>query len=411
MTKVQLEKYAALILYGVGNPNNKKIHLTYETPGQKLARTLADLCYKKGATLVYSVMNDQYFNKSLIENGNDKALNTTIPWIPAMLDEIGSEEWIRINIAGSEDHHLLAGLSQERSTTRAKTMSKIVAPYSKKVSTFQIPWIIVMVPTVEKAKTAFPDLPDAEAFEKYEQAVIEVLKLNEDSTAFWKESFANLAKRKDEYTEKELTSIHFEDPSIGTDLRIGLIPGSRWATAEETLPSGKTCRVNIPSCEVFCCPDYRTARGRVQITKDFIPVRIPGEPVKGAWVEFENGKVVKYGADQGEEVLKSVISLDEQAHYLGEVALVDKSSPVASQNFLFHNILYDENASCHIAFGFGFPSLVEGMIDAEKKDLLAKGINQSFQHQDVMIGSPNMKVTATDKEGKKILLMKDGSFV
>ena len=106
----------------------------------------------------------------------------------------------------------------------------------------------------------------------------------------------------------------------------------------------------------------------------------------------------------------ALLELDEQASFLGEVALVEKTSPVAAAGMLFHDILYDENAASHIAIGAGFPSLVEGLEHAEKNELLSAGLNQSIQHQDMMIGNSSMRVEGTRPDGTTVILMEDGLF-
>lgn len=411
MTDAQLEEYAELVLFGLGDVREKNILIRLEHPAIDLARKLADLCYRRGADLVKYDFRDNYLQRARILHGTEKALTTLSPWMDDELEHILDGSWMIINLRGSEDDHILQTLPPERSKEYSRAVALKSAGLQRKTLTFQIPWIIVMVPSTEKAIDAFPELSGSDALAKYEQGIVDVLRLGDGAVDYWKESFESLSRRRDRFNGLGLKGLHFVDKKNGTDLKMDLIPGGRWATAEEKLPGGAPVRVNIPSCEIYTSPHLGRVNGRVHITKPFIPVRIPGDVIEGAWFEFSNGKVVDCGADTGDEAVRALIELDPQASYLGEVALVDRNSPVAAQNFLFHNILYDENAASHIAVGAGFPSLVAGMAEAGTEKLIAAGVNQSMQHQDMMIGSDSMDVDGIDGKGASVPIMRAGSFL
>jgi aminopeptidase len=180
--------------------------------------------------------------------------------------------------------------------------------------------------------------------------------------------------------------------------------------AEETLPCGKTVRVNMPSCEVFTTPDARRTTGRVQTTRPFQSTSAPGQTVRGAWFEFVDGAVVDFGADAGKEILQRVLEMDGRARYLGEVALVDAGSPVAREGITFGHMLYDENAACHIALGSGFPRLIPGAEKLSTDDQIEKGINYSVVHDDMMIGGDQVDVTGITADGTRIPIISQGRF-
>jgi len=111
-------------------------------------------------------------------------------------------------------------------------------------------------------------------------------------------------------------------------------------------------------------------------------------------------------------MIDKYFSIDEGAKYLGEVALVDKSSKIFESGLIFNNILYDENAACHIALGRGFSALVKDGNKLTTPELLKKGgCNYSLVHTDFMIGSTDIDVTGYDKKGNTIKIIKNGSFV
>ena len=72
--------------------------------------------------------------------------------------------------------------------------------------------------------------------------------------------------------------------------------------------------------------------------------------------------------------------------------------------------LYDENASCHLALGMGFPECYEGGLDMDKETLLAHGVNESAQHVDFMIGADDLDVTGIMADGTEVPVFVHGQW-
>ena len=126
-------------------------------------------------------------------------------------------------------------------------------------------------------------------------------------------------------------------------------------------------------------------------------------------LEFKDGYVVDYQAKVGQEVMDSFFSIDEGTKRIGECALVDESNPIAKSGLIFDSILLDENASCHIALGEAYPScLTNGEELSTEEELHSFGCNTSLMHVDFMVGSKEMDIIATTREGKEIQIMKNG---
>ncbi len=102
-------------------------------------------------------------------------------------------------------------------------------------------------------------------------------------------------------------------------------------------------------------------------------------------------------ATSGAEIIRQQLAMDEQAPYLGELALVDGSSPVKQAGLVFCDTLFDENATCHIAFGDGIGITIDE--DVPREELLERGINVSGVHVDFMIGGPEVDVDGLDRDG------------
>jgi aminopeptidase len=132
--------------------------------------------------------------------------------------------------------------------------------------------------------------------------------------------------------------------------------------------------------------------------------------VDGAYFRFERGELVEYHAATGEDVLAQFFAIDG-AKRLGEIALVDTGSPIFQSGRVYYEILFDENAACHFAFGEAYPECVEGGGALSREQLAALGVNQAETHVDFMVGTPTMDVTGISDDGRRIPLMRAGRFV
>ena len=128
-------------------------------------------------------------------------------------------------------------------------------------------------------------------------------------------------------------------------------------------------------------------------------------------MEFKDGILTNFKASQGEDTFKAYISSDEGAKRLGEVALVGIDSPIYQSGIIFEEILYDENAACHIAIGSAYKFCIEGGDSLTDKQAEEIGCNESSVHTDMMISSPEVDCVATTYDGKQVELIKNGAWV
>ena len=175
---------------------------------------------------------------------------------------------------------------------------------------------------------------------------------------------------------------------------------------EKTL-KGRSFNPNIPSEEVFTTPKAGKAEGIVYSSK---PLSYMGEVIDEFSVRFEGGKVVEVKAKQGEKLLKEMVSMDEGAGMLGEVALIPYDSPICNSGVLFYNTLFDENASCHLALGMGFNECLKGFEKMTAEERKANGVNDSMIHVDFMIGTPDMEIVGVTKSGERVQIFKNGNW-
>jgi aminopeptidase len=410
MTDLQQERYADLLIWCIAGAAGRRIVIKTEPIHREFAVELARRAYKQGAELVTIDYEEPLLVRARVELAADDSLSVHPDYARAREEEHALPGWSLIRIAGSGEPDHLKDMNPDRVSRYARSFREVMMPLSETVSRFVKHWVGSLCATPALATRAFPELDPAEARERYDAEIVRVLALDEpDPILVWTRRFDELAKRRDRLNNLELDEIHLKGP--GTDLRVGLLPAGRWATAEAVMPDGRTVHVNMPSLEVFTTPDLRRTAGRVAATRPYVSTSSPGALIRGAWFEFDEGAVVASGADEGEEILKRVLDMDPEARFLGELALVDSRSAVASSNLTFFNTLYDENAAIHMALGHGFPRLVEGAEQLEPAKLIAMGINHSLVHDDVMIGSTEIDVDGITRGGATVPLMRGGRFV
>ena len=78
---------------------------------------------------------------------------------------------------------------------------------------------------------------------------------------------------------------------------------------------------------------------------------------------------------------------------------------------LFYNTLFDENASCHFAFGEAYASCIKGGTDMTVEELAAAGINaESSTHVDFMVGTCDLSIVGTTHDGRQVKIFEKGNF-
>jgi aminopeptidase len=179
-----------------------------------------------------------------------------------------------------------------------------------------------------------------------------------------------------------------------------MLPTHTWWAADFTTVDGLRHLPNLPTEEVFTTPDPLRTQGHVSATRPL--VLRDGTIIPGLRVRFEAGIAVQIDADENVEALRSQLSIDDGALRLGELALVDREGRIGPLGTVFFNTLLDENAASHIAFGSGFPFLVED-------DDLGR-VNKSGTHVDFMVGSPELEVDGLTAAGERVPVLRNGEW-
>jgi aminopeptidase len=354
-----------------------------------VARAVTREAYKAGAAYVDVYYTDQHIRRALIEGATDELLSWTPPWLLKRAKQVGDERAAVVALTGDADPNLLADLPGDR-VGKAR-MLELAEESNRQVNEQLNNWTVIGVPNAGWAEQMFGE-PDIERLWK---AVEFTVRLDEDDpVAAWRSHVARIGKRAKTLDDLQVDSIHFKGP--GTDLRVGLLPESRWQGCESLTAGGITYVANMPTEEVFTTPDLRRTEGFVRSTR---PLALYGRIVKGLEVRFEGGRIVDVKADEGADVIRGQLATDDTAAYLGEVALVDGTSRIGQTGLTFFDTLFDENTTCHVAYGGAYAEAVEGG--------LIEGVNVSNVHTDFMVGGPEVDVDAVTRSGTVVPLLRN----
>jgi aminopeptidase len=383
-----LEAYAELaVRVGANVQPGQTVFLLTQVEHAPLTRALTRAAYAAGARYVDVHYRDFHVRRAMIELGPDEALTHEPDWMTVWAHAADGNALIAT--AGDPEPELLADLDGER-VGRAR-MAGIQEIYRQQGVDRSVNWTIVAYPTDGWATQVFGE-PDVE---RLWQAVAASTRLDaDDPSEAWRAHMQRLESRAAALNALRLDAIRYRGP--GTDLQVGLNPNAKWMSALFRTRDGIEYVPNMPTEEVFTTPDWRRAEGTVRASR---PLALNGEVVEGLHFVVRDGKIVEMDADKGAGVVRGQIESEAQAAFFGELALVDGTSRVGQTGLTFFDTLYDENATCHIAYGFG----VSETFDGEP----GEGMNVSSVHTDFMVGGPELEVDGVTGDGTAVPILRE----
>jgi aminopeptidase len=406
MNKTRLKKYANLIARcGVNVQKGQEVVVNAGLDQPEFVKMVVEECYKAGAKKVSVEWSYQPLTKLNVRYCTEKVLGTVEKWQVEKLEHRAEILPCMIHLI-SEDPDGLAGINQKKMAKSMAARAKIIKPIRTKMEN-KYQWVIAAVPGKEWAKKVFPGEKASVAVEKLWEAILSTSRVNDDPIEAWRKHNEDLASRCKFMNALGIKELKYKSAS-GTDFRVGLLPNAIFmAGGEETLGSNIYYNPNIPSEELFTSPRKGDADGIVYSSR---PLSYGGQLIDKFWIRFEGGKAVEVGAEKNEELLRELIGMDEGAAYLGECALVPYNSPIRESGLLFYNTLFDENAACHLALGRGFTNVIKGYENYTEKELHDMGINDSFVHEDFMIGTEDMSIIAVCGDGREVKIFENGNW-
>ena len=406
MDQQKLQNYAKLLArVGLNIQKGQTVFISAGLDQPEFVTMTVEECYKAGASEVFVEWSHQPIEKISANYRSLESLSTMKSWAKAKWEFKAENFSCRLFIE-SEDPDGMNGVDQEKMSKARQALYPQIKPFRLAIEN-RHQWCIAAVPGKAWAKKVFPDLSETEAVEKMWEVILKTSRADgDDPVLAWKEHNEDLDKRCNYLNSLGLQFLEYKSGN-GTDLTVELNEDGIFCGGNEKTLQGNVFNPNIPTEEVFTSPKAGRAEGIVYSTK---PLSYMGELIDNFSMRFENGKIVEVKAEQGEELLKQMVSMDEGAGMLGECALIPYASPISESGVLFYNTLFDENASCHFAVGHGFNECLKGFENYSDEECKKRGINDSMIHVDFMIGAKDTSIVGITKDGKRVQIFKNGNW-
>ena len=402
----ELKDYTKLVLsIGVNLQKGQGLEIACPVERRELAHALTQTAYEMGAKIVRVRWDDEVIDKLNFENAQTDVLTKIPKWLVESKEELVKEGFCYVAVA-ADNPQAFKSVPAKKLSAYYQAKSKALKNFSDQVMSNGIRWCVVSVPTKEWAKQVFPKSKTPE--KDLLNAIAKTMRLDHaDPLLAWKEHINLLDKRAEYLNQMNFEYLHFKN-SKGTDLKVGLAIDHLWLSAKEKAKDGIEFVANMPTEEVFTAPHRLKIDG---VVHSALPLCENGQIIDNFTLQFKKGKIVSFSAEKGYEVLKNIIETDKGTLSLGEVALIGKNSPISKSGILFYNTLFDENASCHLALGKAYPTTVKNGDKLSIAELKRKGVNDSVEHVDFMIGTPDLSVTGISYDGKETVIFKDGEWI
>ena len=407
MNNELLEKYALLLVKtGINIQKDQTLVINSPIECASFARIVSRIAYVEGAREVVINWRDELSSKIRFLLAPEEVFEEFPDWQRDFYLSNARKGAAFLNISAS-DPELMKDVNPDRMAKAQKASSTAIKEYRERLMSNKNVWCVASIPTVAWAKKVFPKVSEDEAVEKLWNSIFKTVRVDtEDPVASWETHKSNLKKSMDFLNSNNFKYLHYKN-SLGTDLKIELPENHLWLGGSEYTPEGIEFIANMPTEEVFTLPKKTGVNGIVVSSK---PLNYNGNLIEEFSLTFEQGRIVDFKAEKGYDILKKMIETDEGSYYLGEVALVPHDSPISNSNILFYNTLFDENASCHLAIGKAYPVCIKNGENLSDKELVKLEVNDSFVHEDFMVGTEDLQIIGITADGKEIPIFKNGNF-
>ncbi len=406
MKKTVLREYAKLIArMGANVQKGQEVYIRSGLEFPEFTAMVAEECYRLKAKKVVVDWDYQPLEKLAYRYETVKTLGTVPDYVEMRWKHYTENLPMCRIFLMSDDPDGLKGVNVAKMSKGMQMSRKVIKPYRDAMEGNH-QWTIAAVPGKKWAKKLFPGLRTSQAVEKLWEEILKAARALGDPVKAWEEHNRDLRERCAYLNGLGIEKLIYKAGN-GTDFSVGLIPEGLFAGGSETSRQGIEFNPNMPTEECFTSPRRDSAEGIVYASK---PLCYNGQLIEGFWIRFHEGKAVEWHAEKNEALLGELINMDEGAAYLGEAALVPYASPICQSGILFYNTLFDENAACHLALGFGFPDCVEGGLEKSLDEIHALGVNDSMVHEDFMIGTADLSIDAVCRDGRTVPVFRDGNW-
>ena len=392
------EKYIDLLLKKCVDFESGILFIHYNKEIKPFIEKLCKKAKELGIKEIKTEEFDPYYNHDILLNRTKEEIENN-KYFDSSIWDIYAKKNASFLIFETEYPKLMDDVDPVKIGLSAKLRRNSRPIYRKMVENCTLSWCIAAYPSHSWADSLF------DTTDNYNELLNFIYKIcmvdKENPVKAWDEHLEKTNKVIEKLNDLTIEKLHYKN-SLGTDLVVYLPTNYLFSSAKDS-----KVIVNMPSYEVFTTPIYNKTEG---IVYSSMPLNYNGGMLDEFYLKFEKGKVVDYDAKVGKDLLQEVIESDEFSCYLGECALVEKTSPIAKMKFPVVTTLIDENASCHLALGAGFRECLKDGNLYEEEELRKLGVNVSKNHVDFMIGTEDLNINATTKDGQQIPIFKNGEY-
>lgn len=325
-----------IVDYSLEIEEGDRFRVAFRPAARDLGLAVYEKAVDRGAHVDYDFL-DEGFDRAYLNNADEDQLEEPIP--DYRIDEAEDVDK-RLFIRGPENATELADVPADVQQQAAKRPGKDELREAKRDTT----WSLTQYPTPALAQKA------GMSTEAYEDFVLDACVKD------WYEESRDYLGLKEIVDEGSEVRIIGED----TDLTFS-IDGYDGLDRLGLLSDGTA---NVPGGEVFTTPVKESFEGEIYFD---LPTTVGGEMVEGVHLEFgEDGRIVSYEAEDGDELLEQKIETDEGSHYIGEFGIgtnfdIDRTTK---------DILFDEKigGTIHLAVGRAYDEAVAPAVGYDDVD-------------------------------------------
>lgn len=401
------QMYARLLIQvGIHIKKGQTLVLRAPVEAYEFVRIVCEEAYQAGAGQVVVRYQDESISHMSYLNADASCFESIPSYESDFFNQTSEEGAAYLTLIGS-DPNLMKDVDPHRMSARSKAFRLATKPYRNRLDFMECAWCIAAVATPGWAKNVYTDCSLEESMRKLWDDIFTVNYIDQpDPISYWMERKTMFEARVRTLNALHLKSLQYTN-ALGTNLVIELPEEYQFAGGGSFLKDGTYYYPNVPTEEVFTAPKKTGVHGKVVAS---LPLNHGGTLIEDFWFQFQDGKVIDFGASKGKRALGEILSADEGSAYIGEVALVPYDSSISQMHRLFYETLIDENASCHLALGQSYPECIKGGLEMNETVLLEHGMNQSTVHVDFMIGTSDLKIIGKTIGNEEISIFENGSF-
>ncbi len=404
----ELRKYARLIVRtGANVQKGQMVVVRANVNDEYFVKYVVEEAYKAKASIVSVDWSSDEVEKLVYKCTKTEKLTELPTWKVENL-KFNQKYLPAMIYIESSDPDALSEIDPKKLMEVRRAQGPIIRPIRKEMEN-KYQWTIAAIPGEAWAHKVFPNETKKNAINKLWDAILKCARCDSDNpVGAWDSHNGNLVDKCNKLNALKINSLKYIN-SLGTDFEVSLINGVIFMGGISNTIAGVTYNPNMPTEECFTTPNKYSANGVVYASK---PLSLNGKVVKDFGFKFKEGKVVEVLAkdEETKAALEALISADEGAKRLGEVALVPFNSPVNETGILFYNTLFDENACCHLALGMGFEDCIKGFDKMTKEQIEKFDLNDSIIHVDFMIGTSDLKIIAKLADESEIAIFENGTW-